>query len=60
MWKIKNFWNQWDKFAVVAHIIGILCTLSFTIMVIWFVTGKIKPLIVKKAYDKKDKYFAEI
>ena len=47
MWKIKEFWNGWDKFAVVAHIIGIFVIVIFTIFVIWFVIIGVRPLTIK-------------
>ena len=41
MWKIKEFWNDWDKFAVAAHIIGIIVTAIFTIFVITLISAKV-------------------
>ena len=60
MWKIEKFWNEWDKFAVVAHIIGIISTTAFTIFVIWFVVNKVRPLTIKQAMDKKLRFQSEI
>ena len=56
MWKIKQFWNGWDKFAVCAHIVGIICTICGTVFVVWFVVVKAKPLAIKNRLDKENKY----
>ena len=60
MWKIKEFWNNWDVFAVVAHIVGIVLTIAFTIFVIWFVVLKVKPLIIMNTLEKEEKYKEQI
>ena len=60
MWKIKEFWNDWDKFAVAAHIIGIIVTAIFTIFVIWFVTIRVRPLTIKHQIEKKDQFDEKI
>ena len=60
MWKIKEFWNNWDIFSVVAHIFGIILTIAFTLFVIWFVVLKVKPLIIMYKLEKEEKYKVQI
>ena len=45
MWRIRTYWNSWDKFAVFAHFLAIALTTKFIVFVFWFVFKKVKPYI---------------
>ena len=43
MYEFRDFWNNWDRFAIACHVTGIITTVSFFIFVCWFVYIKFKP-----------------
>ena len=53
MFEIREIWNNWDKFSVTVHFIGIVCVISFFLFVCWFVLIKVKPLNLKKLMERK-------
>ena len=48
MFDIRPVWNNWDKFAVIVHFIGIALTVSFFLFVCYFVFVHVKPYAIKK------------
>ena len=60
MFDIQKFWNNWDKFAVAAHFIGMAVAICFFLFVIWFMFIKIKPLNMKKEMERKQFFNEEV
>ena len=60
MFEIRTFWNNWDKFAVAVHFLGITAAILFFLFVTWFVLIKVVPLNLKKKMELKQQYKEEI
>lgn len=42
MYEFRAVWNNWDKYAAICHVIGIVATIAFFIFICWFVFVKDK------------------
>ena len=60
MFEIRKFWNNWDKFAVTAHFVGLTASIGFFFFVAWFVFIEVVPLNLKKEMELKDLYNEQI
>ena len=56
MFEIKSVWNNWDKFSVAFHFFGIAVSVSFFILVCWFVFYKVKALNIKHFQELKEQH----
>ena len=46
-------WNNWDKFAVTCHMIGVVTTFGFFIFIIWFVWFKSTRFLTKIKLERE-------
>ena len=57
LFEIRSIWNNWDKFAVAVHMLGVGVVFLFFVFVLWLATCGVKPLTMKL---KSESYFAHL